>query len=438
MEHSSINTVRKKIFDRPWYDSGQIMFFVACLYPIALIYSKFSLTLCMLLWFIGSLIDIKKGEDGFRMRLSPIIRKIKLSFFNSPFFWITLFFWLVLISGLQSAEPSYWLERLRIKMPFLFLPIAFFLFPKLSPTKLRIIYYTFLLVLFISCLHVGIGYLLNYREITLALGQGHPIPTPVSHIRFSLMVAFGVLLSFTLSKQEPLLYNKGMEKWVLWVISFFLFIFLHILSVRSGLLVLYLSIFVGILYDAYRRAKVIRATILLFLLAMMPVIAYQFVPAFRNRMNYARYDLEMYLKGEGAGYSDSGRLLSLQTGWEIFMENKWLGTGAGNLKRVVEEKYKQISPSFGQATMPHNQLLSVLAGSGIIGLIVFLMAFSIPIFYEGGYRNTLFSLFNFIVFISFAVENTLETAVGVGFYSFFLLLFIKEKQQEEETINRIE
>jgi len=72
--------------------------------------------------------------------------------------------------------------------------------------------------------------------------------------------------------------------------------------------------------------------------------------------------------------------------------------------------------------MPHNQFLFVLAGVGILGLSLFLLALLIPLFYRSAYRHPFFLGFYLIFLCAFMVEHTIENAVGVGSFLLFLLL----------------
>ena len=73
---------------------------------------------------------------------------------------------------------------------------------------------------------------------------------------------------------------------------------------------------------------------------------------------------------------------------------------------------------------PHNQLISIYAGTGIVGLFLFLFAFFYPLFYQENYRNPLFLTLHAIIFMSFMTENTIENNFGISLYLFFLLIGI--------------
>lgn len=115
--------------------------------------------------------------------------------------------------------------------------------------------------------------------------------------------------------------------------TLFLLVFIHVLSVRSGLLVLYLALLVWLLRYVFLTRRWAVAAALGIMLVLLPAAAYQTFPSFRNKLAYARWDLLQHQQGTGANYSDSDRLTSWKAGWEVGKKNPLFGVGAGDLKR---------------------------------------------------------------------------------------------------------
>ena len=130
----------------------------------------------------------------------------------------------------------------------------------------------------------------------------------------------------------------------------------------------------------------------------------------------------MYGEGQGSDYGDSGRITSLKAGADLFKTSPIIGVGAGNLRSDVAIEFESNYPKYERPLMPHNQFVFVLAGSGILGVVLFLGALLIPLFYRQSYRNDFYLGFYILFLVSFMVEHTLETALGVGIFSSFLLL----------------
>lgn len=376
--------------------------------------------ICLLVMSVFEL-DLEKKQP---FQLNSQLRRNWQTFIsNKAFLAVTLFFFLILITGIYSADMKYLLERLRIKLPFLLLPYAFASMPRLKEKDYLSIFYFFLILLFGSAILVGFGYWQNYETITENLGKGQPIPTPVNHIRYSLMLAFSIVGGIVLFFRN--FYWKWVwEKWLILGMVGFLFFFIHVLSVRSGILVLYASLLFLSLRFAFLQKRYLLGAASVIVLLFIPTIAYNSIEGFKQKVDYTIWDWQQYYYDLPLRSSDASRLISFKVGLEICQKEKWLGVGAGDLRKEVHQIYDQRFPEITDKKMPHNQFISVCAGMGMIGLAVFILAFFFPLFYKKIKPDALFITLHLIIFASFFTENTIENSVGVGFYVFFLLLGI--------------
>lgn len=405
--------------------------FICFVLLASLIYSKFALSVCMLALLVVALFELD-WTRSFPLRFnSAFLQNLHQTWRYRPYLVLSLYFFLVFFSGLYADDQGYWLERLRIKIPFLLAPFAFAALPPLNKRQYYGIFYFLLVLLAFTALQVGVHYLQNFTEINELMGKGHPMPTPMNHIRYSLLLTLSILGGVFLSIRK-FYWRYPWERYLIIGLTLFLFAFTHILSVRSGLLALYLALSALSLGYVFRTGKIKYAVICLIVLIGLPMVAYQHVPSFRAKARYTIYDMEMYLAGEEGKYSDSERIISLQLGMELGRQNPWAGVGTGDLRqkmhRLYAERYPDLPPK-----MPHNQLVSIFAGSGLIGLFVFCFAFFFPLFYHCNYRDPMLSSLHLIIFISFLMENTLETSVGVALYLVPLLLglnYLSEKSVE--------
>lgn len=385
---------------------------------ISLLYSVYALSISMFL--IGALVVLDFDELSGR----PCLRKDLLlqgsAFLSSPSWYaITFSFFIVLFGGLYSDHTLVWLERLRIKVPFLLFPLAMYVLYPIRRRTYLLIHLLFLLILAISTIVPLWHILTSSIQVISALEEGRPVDTPVSHIRYSLMISFASISAAVLA------FEKELPRWctstLMWSVYVYLGIFLHLLAVRSGIVTWYLVSFFLISRHFLYRKKYLSLSLSIGLLMSLPLVAYQTIPSFQNRIDYMYEDLRHYTTGEWNAYSDAERILSMRAGWEIAKENYLWGVGPSNLKTEMQSYFYE---KFDKDTfiMPHNQFLSVLAGSGLIGLSLFLMALILPVLYLRAYKEPLFLASQIILLTSFLAENTLETSVGVAFYLFFLLL----------------
>ena len=406
-----------------------IVFFSALLMA-SMIYSPYLLSVSMIALAVLCLVDFQFGKDSFTVEPDREAIKRLLRFWHYPaFLSLALFFLIVLLSFWQTYDDGYWLARLRIKLPFLGLPLVFIALPRYSERQINGLLYILLLILFLTSIGIGINYLGNYEAINLQIKQGQPIPTPRNHIRFSLLLAYGILCG-------GYLYQRGFhwrfewEKKVILGITIFLFLFIHFLSVRTGIAALYIGILILLVRYVYLTRKYLLAAGVLAGLFLLPVIGYHTIPSFKAKVNYMRWDWLMYREGKGAEYADSGRLTSLKVGYDLFRANPLFGVGAGNLRAETEKVFKANHPEFKESLVPHNQFLFVMAGTGLVGLLLFLIGFLYPLFHHRNYREPLLLAFYGIAFTAFMLEHTVENSIGVAFFCFFVLLWLNHQKQE--------
>ena len=333
-----------------------------------------------------------------------------------PFATLLLVFIVTFISGINSEDLGHWLRHLRMKLPFLILPPAFYILRKSVAKYYDQLCLAFLSVGIISTFPVLID-LFQLDSMVAMIKKGQSLNTPVDHIKYSLYLAFSCLIAliFLVEKRLEFKYKNPL----LLLGGFYLFVFLHLLAVRSGLVVFYLTSFILL----FRYAIIFKKPILyflLFVLSVSPFLAYKTVPTLKKKVEYMIYDYRMYQKGEGRDLSDSERLYSYEIGYEIFKESPLLGSGIGDLKKLCADKFKA-KYQLDNSKYPHNQFLFILAGSGIVGLILFLIGMCYPIFYFRKKQDSLFFAIWLIFIISFLVENTIERSYGI---SFFLLFFL--------------
>jgi O-antigen ligase len=392
---------------------------------VAMLFSaEFILTLVMMLLLAMALFELQiEGQAvrfGFRQQLKGNVQ----GFLSNKAYLVAMVpFFIVLVTAFWSGDLDYTIERLRIKLPFLVLPFAFASIPRFKHREVLLVFYFLLATMTVACLYIGINYLANFEEINDLIGKGQPMPTPSNHIRFSLVLGFSIIGGAILFAQRFVL-RYPWERWLIGGMTVFLFLFIHVLSVRSGILVLYLAVlFLSIRYVYLTRRFAMGAGVLL-ALTVVPIAAYLLVPSFQTKIHYARWDLMQYWQGRGSDYSDSERLTSLEVGLKIGNEHPVLGVGAGDLKEEVKKRYAAEYTDASKPKMPHNQFVTMYAGSGMIGLLVFLSSFFFPLFYRRSYRITFFLALHVIVFFSFMMENTIENNFGISFYLLFLLIGI--------------
>lgn len=353
------------------------------------------------------------------------------NFIRQPVYTGFLMLLLVTVfSGLWSADLGYWGVRTRVRIPLFILPWTFANLPALSLRLRHALLYCLVWILVLTCIGIGINFLWNFKEIIFDLSEGRPMPVPRSgHIRFSLIAVTGILSGGYLWV-EQFYWRYRWERWALGGAVVFLFVFLHILSARSGLVALYVSLAFTVARFLWRTRRWGLGLTALLTLMLMPLIAVKTIPSLRERMAYMLWDWQQYANNTGENYSDSARFVSLEIGLRMFAENPWIGVGAGDLPAETARLTQAYFPNYNlDPKLPHNQLIYIMATTGLFGLIISLWGMLYPVFQDRYRRFYLFAAFQVVIFVSFLVEYTLETSIGLCFYLFYTLWFIKMAEE---------
>lgn len=414
--------------------------FFACVLLVGMVFSPFLLSVGM--WFfvftaLGHAAIAHPQPAGFwanrpawLARPAWVLAAAFRQFFRKKqLLALSLLFWLPVVSGLWSDELAFWLERVRVRLPFFVVPFAFANLPMLGARRLdgALCFLVWMLVL--TCIGVGVNYIVHFQEIMQAIEQGRHVPVPRDHIRFSLTLAVGILAAGWLSVRKFRV-RWAWERGAMWAATVFLFVFIHVLSVRSGLVALYAALFFTLVWFAVSTKKWLVGLALLAGLLAVPLVAVRTIPSVARKVAYMRWDWAQYGGATGGLYSDSGRMVSLRGGWDLVQKHPLLGVGTGDLpmemQRFVDAEFPQYSRDM---KLPHNQFIYILAATGVLGLAVSLWAFY-GLFFRRVYRRAyLLASFQMVVFVSFLVEYTIETAIGVAFYLFFQLWFMKRAEE---------
>jgi O-antigen ligase len=408
--------------------------FFACLLAVSMAVSPFLLSISMwgfvaVAFWESAVICRKSGLASDFRRPADWLKVLVWSFQNlyrqPSLALMTLLLLMPALSFFWSADHAYWLERTRVRLPFLVLPWAFANLPRLTERQLCLVLYVLVWALTVICVGAAANVALHLEEMVRGIGRGIPIPVSRSHIRFSLILATAVFCGGWLWL-KGFYWRWRQERWALGAAVLFLFLFLHILSVRSGIVGLYVVLLFSIGWYVWHTRRWGMGLFALIIIAIVPYFAMEILPSFQMRVYYMIWDWQQYQQNIGNTYSDSERWVSLQVGWQLWQENPLLGVGAGDLPSEVQRVVNVRFPGYEDAPkLPHNQFLYIMAGTGLLGLLPSLIAFFAPIAVPKYRRFYLFAAFQILVFTSFLVEYTLETAMGVAFYLFYTLWFMK-------------
>lgn len=320
-------------------------------------------------------------------------------------------------SGMWSEDLSYYLVRLRVKIPLLLVPCIAYLLPDIGYKTYRSCLIIFCTALAVSVLQYLFSMVGHTSEVVDHIRSGDVWPTPVNHIRYSLMISLGFLIGLIMGTE----YDS--RRRVIWYsLALFFFIALHILAVRSGLATSYILLIVYCCFRAVRRKE---WTLLIIpgYLGIMVLVALQ-LPFIQSEIYYSREaTLKSKTENHSHLYSDGDRRQSILSGIAIAKDHLWLGVGAGDLLHVMEEEMKGTEYN-KKVILPHNQYLTYWLASGIVGLALFVFSLMGCFFWAKFWKSSFLWVHFVLILLSMLVENTMESALGVAIMIYPLLIGI--------------
>ncbi len=248
------------------------------------------------------------------------------------------------------------------------------------------------------------------------------------YIRYSLSIALFIIWCFYIL---PVLANKT-ARWFVRITVIILCIYIHVVAVKTGILVLYLFVFIWALYIAFKRKPVTGLAIIAFII-LSAFSAYKYVPTFEQKVDYFKYSWKVFNEGHyDSDYSDIGRLVSYDVALKLLPSYALYGTGAGDMHDGMRAGYRGYYPYVpdAQQLKPHNQFLIVALSCGIPALLVFITWVLYPLRWVRRTRNGfyLFAVW-FVMWVPLMVEPFFELQFGVFVYLFFLLWMVHVTKQ---------
>lgn len=336
-------------------------------------------------------------------------------------------FLVYVISFINSENIPNYLTVIKNKIPYLFIPISLISIRKLTIKSEKIIIAVFISSSIIST-YYSLYFFIPHQEIYKDLyGQGQVIPTLIHHVTFSLLLSFSVLFLMHLFFNSKYFYEKMSYLFLVIYLS----CFIHILSVRTGIVLLYVGVLIYLVTVFLQRKKYGFIFLTIFILILTAIFSYKNIPTLQSKIDYTIYGLTEYkTKADSANQiSDSRRLLSDKIGWEIIDQHKLTGVGIGDLKSEIHKVYKQNYPEFNEAVYAHihNQYLYMLAGTGIPLGILFIVGLILPLLYFIKRRKLLYSTLYFLLLLVMLWEPFLENQIGTSIFLLVCCLGFSQK-----------
>jgi O-antigen ligase len=338
------------------------------------------------------------------------------------FFSIIIFYVFIVLSGLWSQDLFYFFQKMNLKSSLLAVAFSFLWLPDISLKQFEKLTIA-LLVIFVLSSFMVIGiYLKDIQVFSHKIMQGQPLWVPMrSHIRYGLLLNFCFLLAlyFTsfyhqINKRNSIFYG---------IMAVYLFVFIHFLSVRSAILAMYIALICFGVFWVIKTRKIIKASLIMTCIVILSYTMILFVPTLSRKIGYMRWDIQEFLANPTHKYSDGSRWHSIQIGVEIFMKNKILGVGEGDMKQAI---VAFTGENRGEDVMlPHNEYVYIAASNGFVGLFLFLMIIFASFWISWRQKELLPFAYTASMCSAFMVEPMLETQIGILVFVVPFCLFHK-------------
>ncbi|GAA3948862.1 O-antigen ligase family protein [Hymenobacter algoricola] len=329
-----------------------------------------------------------------------------------------------LLSGLttEAANLGEYSRDIVLQLPFVVLPLTFWVLPGLPAQKLQNLWRLFIGCVVVAALISTGYYLFHAAAVNESYLHSKIMPTEPDHIRFSLMVTLAVAAGVVLLYWGN---NSALWRVGLLVAVIYLALFQHMLAVRSGLVTLYAVGGLYFLWLVFRAKQYRRATYLAACLLLLPAVSYLCFPTFRNKFTNTQEDLGKVHDTQAANnYSLVARVYSYKAAWAIMQQSPVVGIGKADMPDEMAKQFRQNYPEIEESSflLPHNQFIYDLVAFGLLGTLLFTLCFYYPALWAAPRFAPLLVAQYALVTLSFLVEYTLETQIGLTFSLFFLLL----------------
>jgi len=390
-----------------------LLLFLACL-PFDRFYSH----IILISFIIHTLIHFN------RQQVKPVFT-LSVLVLQSVFF-VTVFSTFYAVN--KSAGYSEWGKQITVLLFPLVFCLSSFDLKKYRPSLLlgfSLVCAATIAYLYFDAIHIIRHYKLPFSTIFSTAFVNHNFSEPINIHATFLSMQVVIALVYLLS---VLIKEKSLNYKVLYITCiFFLFAGVIQLCSKSVFICLFLAINLVIpffLLDGHKRRNfmIVTASVSIILIAGI----------FKSGTFRERYisDLKSDLTESTIGESSESRLARWQVTGELISIHPITGYGAGSEVGLLQKAFyeRKYYSSFLHQLNAHNQYLSFLLKSGIIGLLIYIATLIAGFRMAIKRKDPLFFTFMLLIAIVSASENILDVDKGIIFYAFFFSFFTFSSQ----------
>ncbi|MBR5832640.1 MAG: O-antigen ligase family protein [Bacteroidales bacterium] len=327
------------------------------------------------------------------------------------------------ISMLYTSNVSDGWQNMEKKLSFIIFPLFFFVsdLTYLSSKRIKALFYAFLsgLLLFIlsNMLWAIYDFIVLDAPIRRFLGWEITKINYIHHTYIAMYACFGIIYSFV-ELFDNHLKSKGKIAFLLSALVLST-LFVILVESRAGILCMFLLFACLFAWLFFVKKKRMITMCVGTALAVLLVIFFLLFPSGLNRIIKTQQDLV------DTEHKEDIRITLLKAGLSVAKENCMFGVGVGDRCDVLIKYYEDNNLECGDLNS-HNQFVDTTISIGILGLLLLLGYFVVPIvFFAINKRwDVVMLLFLFSIAFNAVFEAVFETQTGILYFNFiFCLLF---------------
>lgn len=276
------------------------------------------------------------------------------------------------ISIFHGCQLGDLMPKILVRLPLAFLPSLVFYVQNQKLTLSKHWIFFALPVFWLSVASV-LNYIDHYAFLSQMVLESKPIPiySGVYHIEFSVINAT-ILLVLLSWKIEGKIDKVLGSHFIFYFVLGGLFIALHVLSARTGLL----GFWSGVLFLLSRYRK--QVSFKLIFVGMVAVVGLTFVPSIKNRMINTYEDFTAVSQQKDLNHKSFGQRWEA---WKAIVhagkETPWFGVGQCNIETKMQRSFDELKSNLDAENRisPHNQYLQWYIEIGLVGVILWLLSY---------------------------------------------------------------
>lgn len=327
------------------------------------------------------------------------------------------------ISMLYTSNVSDGWQNMEKKLSFIIFPLFFFVsdMTYLSSKRIKALFYAFLsgLLLFIvsNMLWAIYDFIVLDAPIRRFLGWEITKINYIHHTYIAMYACFGIIYSFV-ELFDNHLKSKGKIAFLLSTLVLST-LFVILVESRAGILCMFLLFACLFAWLFFVKKKRMITMCVGTALAVLLVIFFLLFPSGLNRIIKTQQDLV------DTEHKEDIRITLLKAGLSVAKENCMFGVGVGDRCDVLIKYYEDNNLECGDLNS-HNQFVDTTISIGMLGLLLLLGYFVVPIvlFAINKRWDVVMLLFLFSIAFNAMFEAVFETQTGILYFNFiFCLLF---------------